>query len=308
MTMFVDQLTKDLEDLKAEIRGKNITVVPSNRKLSKYDGSTSVEDWIEEVESALDANSLKDSKAANFIVAALSGQARDEIRGREKATRDDPSLIFTALHSVFGETKRLSQLCQLIYSRRQEQHESLLDFAHALTALVDHLSRKGGWKPSEKGVILRNQFIEGVLDTQLRWELTKKVEANSDFTFIKARELAHQWVSLTGKPDTRRKEASACVSSIELSSEAASDGASQSDMLQQLVKLTEQNQQLLSSLAKRQDDLEASVKKLRRPVCFYCDRPGHVQRNCTKKAQYSSKTGKPPSNGSQVSQQKPLNC
>ena len=89
--MSVDQLTKDLEDLKAEIRGRNITVnVPSNRKLSKYDGSTSVADWIEEAESALDANSLKDSKAANFIIAALSGQARDEIRGREKATRDDP--------------------------------------------------------------------------------------------------------------------------------------------------------------------------------------------------------------------------
>ena len=307
--MSVDQLTKDLEDLKAEIRGRNITVVvPSNRKLSKYDGSTSVEDWIEEAESALDANNLKDTKAANFIVAALSGQARDEIRGHEKATRDDPSLIFTALRSVFGETKTLSQLRQLIYSRRQEQHESLLDFAHALTALVDRLSRKGGCKPAEKGVILRDQFIEGVLDTQLRWELTKKVEASSDFSFIKARELAQQWVSLTGKTDTRKKkEASAHVSSIELSSEAASAGASQSDMLQQLVKLTEQNQQLLSSLVKRQDDLEASVKKSRRPVCFYCDKPGHVQRDCRKKAQDSSKTGKPPGNSSHDSPQEPLN-
>ena len=163
--MSVDQLTEDLEDLKAEIRGKNITVVvPSNRKLSKYDGSTSMEDWIEEVESALDANSLEDSKAANFIVAALSGQARDKVRGREKATRDNPSL-FSQPFTLSLERLRLSQLCQLIYSRRQEQHESLLDFAHALTALVDHLSRKGGCKPSEKGVILRNQFIEGVLDT-----------------------------------------------------------------------------------------------------------------------------------------------
>ena len=303
--MTVEQLTKDLDDLKAEIRGKNITVVVlSNRKLSNYDGSTGVEYWIEEAESALDANNLKDSKAAKFIIAALSGQSRDEIRGREKATRDDPSLIFTALRSVFWETKTLSQLHQLIYSRRQEQHESLLDFAHALTALVDCLSRKGGCEPSEKSVILRDQFIEGVLDTQLCWELTKKVEANSDLTFIKARELTPQWVSLTGKPEIRRKkEASAHVSSIKVNSEAAS----QPDMLQQLVKLTEQNQQLLSSLAKRQDDLESSVRKSRGPVCFYCDKPGHVQRICTKKAQDSSKTGKPPGSGSQDSPREPLN-
>ena len=294
----VEQLSAELASLKAQLeeRQKVTVVVPSNRKLQKYDGKTPVEDWIEEASSVLESNGLSGTKAASFIFTSLDGQARDEIRGRGEETRKKSDDIFAALRSVFGEKKTVSQLRQLMYSRTQTPSESLLEFAHSLSALADRLVRSKGCTAAEKDQLLRDQFMEGVHDCQLRWELAKKVQAEPACTFVQLRDLAEQWCTMTGREPSKKAGAKSvpisAVATTELQEVSACE-VPQPDLLAKLVKLTEQNQQLLSSLAKRQEEVEAGLKRSTRPTCFYCGKQGHIQPECRKRKADLAKSQSP---------------
>ncbi len=305
MAKTVEELAEELAALQVKLASQQdavnqladvpkVTVVPSSRKLSKYDGSGPVEDWIEEATSILDSNSLSGKKAGCYVFTSLEGNARDEIRGRGTETRESHTVIFDALREVFGEKKTAGQLRQSFYSRHQEEGESFLAFSHGLTSLADRLIRLGAYKSEERDQLLRDQFVEGICNPQLRWELGKMVETKPDCKFSDVRAMAERWSHTTGASATKSKPRVAHrVNVVEPDeSDQSACSAAQPDVLAQLVKLTEQNQQLIAELAKRQVTLETRVGASRpsdapqeppsRARCYYCKQLGHYRNECPK--------------------------
>ena len=82
-----------------------------------------------------------------------------------------------------------------------------------MTDIADRLERKKGFGVETKDTTLRDLFVEGVSDSTLRWELTKKVEAATTTTFADVREVADQWTLLSG--DTKKSNIRAAVNVVE---------------------------------------------------------------------------------------------
>ena len=284
MAKSMEELTAELEQLKTQLLSKQTVTVqmPSNRKLRRYDGSTPVEEWIEDAESILQSNGLSGEKAGSYVYTSLEDKARDELRAASAEIRKDSQQIFQKLRDAFGEKNTISQLKQALYSRKQKTSESLLEYAHALTDVADRLERKKGFNNDTKDTILRDLFVDGVTGSTLRWELTKKVESEATTTFSDVRKLADQWHVLAGD----RKTTVHAVNLVEPDPNQ--------DLLKALVTLTEQNKGIMETLVQQQQQQQQLQQQLQqhqqqpmvpRPMikCFFCGMFGHVQRNCRRK-------------------------
>ena len=107
----LQQANKDLEEKLALLKGASKTkIVYAPHKLPKYSGDRAgLDDWINDATAAVLAQSLDGKEAANFVMAHLENEAKNEVKysSQNKATADE---IFSILKDSFGEKKTDTEL------------------------------------------------------------------------------------------------------------------------------------------------------------------------------------------------------
>ena len=124
----------------------NIRVsIPREKRFGKYGGTRDdrvLEDWISDAQKAVRGQS--DGEAVDTLIFHLEGVAKEEVKLRLTSQWSCPSGVFTILREVFSEQLTETQARRKFFARRQGDHESVQDFAHALMVLlsrVEHLGR-----------------------------------------------------------------------------------------------------------------------------------------------------------------------
>ena len=92
--------------------------------------------------------------------------------------------MFTILRELYGCAQSYVTLQQAFFSRHQLEGETLQEFSLALMALMAQVEQHAPHGMPNADVLLRDQFIEHVLDSSLRRELKQLVRRQPTATFV----------------------------------------------------------------------------------------------------------------------------
>lgn len=160
-----------------------------------FSGKTgmSIVEWTEEVQACMRACRLSVVDQALFMFDHLQGEAREEIKYRTSAEREDPAKILAILGDLYGCTQSYVTLQQAFFFRKQQEGETLREFSLALMALMERVKWCAPDGLPNAGVLLRDQFVEHVLDGALRRELMQLVRRQPTITLLALRAEAIRW-------------------------------------------------------------------------------------------------------------------
>ncbi len=269
---------------------ERLVLVPRERKCPVFRGRLGIglEEWIEEAQACMRARHLSAFDQAFFLFDHLEGEARDEIKYRPAADRSDPEKVLAVLRELYGPSDSYFALQEAFFSRRQQDGETLQEFSLALMSLMSAVKQNAPNGMPNADVLLRDQFIENVVDGSLRRELKQLVRRQPTVSLLDTRAEAIRW-EREGLPGGVRGRSHSVPSAMGLQcgvqTAAPMAGPTQTSELQEvktMLKLQqEQLNRLTETLAQLQINQQRNLSPYRGPVvCQRCQRPGHFAREC----------------------------
>jgi len=319
----VEALEKQLAELKdtmlkmsvkPEPKTSRTVFISKDRKLLKFSGRKSdeltVEEWIDDASYHL-KNISGESEQVEFLYDHLSGQARDELRVVAEVDRDEPSKIFDILRVLFQDEDTSAQIQQVFFQRAQKYGETLQQYSLALLKIMERLCKKQKEVIGNKELMLRERFIDGVLDHQLKREMRRFSMEHPRTTFQEFRTIVIKWcedekkvVSSSQEVEVNavRKEPEVDVASILKSQqEMLITQQKQLDLLTSMMKPSNQSSQPVGQhqggFRGRGGGRSYSTRGARSGFsrsCFQCGSPDHFIRNCPSKQSDSQGAEKGP--------------
>lgn len=269
---------------------ERLVLVPRDRKCPVFRGRVGIglEEWIEEAQACMRARHLSTFDQAFFLFDHLEGEAREEIKYRPTADRSDPDKVIAVLRELYGPSDSYVALQEAFFSRRQQDGETLQEFSLALMGLMSAVKQNAPNGMPNADVLLRDQFIENVIDGSLRRELKQLVRRQPTVSLLDARAEAIRW-EREGLPGGVRGRSHSVPLTMGLqcgvqtaSPVACSPQASELQEVKSMLKLQqEQLNRLTEALAHLQVNQSRDHSPYRGPVlCRRCQRPGHFAREC----------------------------
>lgn len=144
--------------------------VPRERKCPVFRGTVGIgiAEWVDEVRASMRARGLTSVDQAYFIYDHLEGEAKNEIKYRSRAEREDPDRILSILQEMYGCPQSYVALQEKFFSRKQIEGETLQEYSHALFRLMNEVLESAPDTMPNSAILLRDQFVEHVIDPALR--------------------------------------------------------------------------------------------------------------------------------------------
>ena len=268
---------------------ERLVVIPRDRRCPMFNGRSGIGivEWTEEVQACARARHLPAAEQALFIFDHLEGEAKEEIKFRSGEEQRDPARILAILKELYGGSQSYVTLQQDFFSRHQQEGETLQEFSLALMALMVQVERQAPEGMPNAGVLLRDQFIEHVLDCSLRRELKQLVRHQPTITLLALRTEAIRW-EREGLPGGTRGRSSSLPTAYGLQYgvqgrlHQAPQVAPQEPGLGAVMDLLKRQQEQLTQLAKTVASLQVppSGPVSRSVICRRCQKSGHFAREC----------------------------
>lgn len=240
-------------------------------------GDVTVHDWIVDVRGQLELRGMTTKEAAAYIKDHLAGNARKEILGRGEEVGSNPDKIISILERVFGDGDSLPQLQQRFFSYKQAHNEDLLDCSLMLVTLYDRIGALDPTYLACRESSLKGRLAEAVTDEGLRRELRRLNVESPSLSYFQLRDRAIEWLGTLKRPNSSRRETTVNEVSFESN----------------VLDLLRQQGEQIAAQQKQLDSLLATHKTAPR-LCFTCNKPGHISRNCDqRKSAQSHKVNHP---------------
>lgn len=246
-------------------------------------------EWLEEAWACMRARHLSTADQAFFLYDHLEGEAREEIKYRPSTERGDPNTIIAVLQELYGCCESYVALQQAFFSRQQQEGETLLEFSLALMSLMAAVKQRAPTDVPNAEVLLRDQFVEHVLDGALRRELKQFVRGQPTATLLEVRGEAIRW-EREGLPMGVRGRSNSvpAVFGVQYGIQSRSPGvtdAHQGSKLRELREMMRRQQEQLNQLTQTITHLQGSNQRSRSThrgpiICRRCQQPGHMAWQC----------------------------
>lgn len=265
-----------------------LVFVPRDRKCPMFRGKSGIglNEWLEEANACMRARQLSQADKAFFLFDHLEGEAKEEFRYRTSTERSNPDSVISILKELYGCTDSYISLQEAFFSRKQQEGETLQEFSLVLLRLMEKVKECAPTNVLNSDVLLRDQFIEHVLDGSLRRELKQFVRLTPTATLLEVRAEAMRW-EREGLPSCARGRSHSVPS---LSFQYAVQGyppasiSSESglrEVRQLLAQQQEQLDQLTQSIASLRNACPPSLLPRNGPlICRRCQQSGHYAWEC----------------------------
>lgn len=269
---------------------ERLVFVPRDRKCPIFRGRTGIglSEWIEEVQACTRARHLTQTDQAFFLFDHLEGEAREEIKYRSGAEREDPDRIIAILQELYGCSESYVALQEAFFSRRQQEGETLQEFSLSLMGLMERVKQRAPINMPNAEALLRDQFVEHVCDSSLRRELKQLVRRQPIYTLLEVRSEAIWWEQegLSGGVRGRSHSVPSVfgvqygVQGGPQSTISSPPVSEMSEIKEMLKRQQEQLNQLTESIARLQNVPQYSRPPHYGPlICRRCNQPGHFARD-----------------------------
>lgn len=265
-----------------------IIYLPRERKCPIFRGThgIGVEEWEEEVRTSMRVRHVGPTDQASFLFDHLEGEARDEIKYRPVAEREDPDKVLSILKELYGCQESYVSLQEDFFSRRQLEGETLQEFSHSLFCLMDKVKANSPHAVTNSDILLRDQFTQNVNNSDLRRELKRYVRENVDCTLLDVRSEAITWEREGGVESKTNIIPSFCA--VQSASVPPPKVEPPNCTVSQLATLTaivqkqqEQLDQITKALAAMQQPPTPRSPGPSSIICHRCQQPGHIARHCS---------------------------
>ncbi|XP_067270823.1 uncharacterized protein [Pseudorasbora parva] len=272
--------------------------VPRDRRCPNFNGRLGIriDEWVEEARACMRLRNMTPAEQAFFLYDHLEGEARDEIKYRSNADKSDPDKIVAALREVYGCVESYITLQETFFSRRQQEGETLLEFSLALLSLFERVKSQSPHVISNADIVVRDQFVECVLDNALRRELKQLIRRQPTVTLLEVRGDAIRW-EREGMPGgvRGRSQSVPLVSGIQYEvrgspglSSVRGDQSSELSELREMLRRQQQQIDLLTQTMARNQNTARNQNSFSRGrashpaqlICRRCQQPGHFAREC----------------------------
>lgn len=184
-------MAEELQELREQVRQlqvdkERLLYLPRERKCPVFRGRSGVgiDEWVEEVNACVRARHLSPRDQAYFMFDHLDGEAKDEIRYRPREEREDPERIVSILKDLYGCSTSYVALQEQFFSRKQLDGESLQEYSHALLSLMDKVKQTSPESVPQSDLLLCDQFVEHVINSDLRRELKRLVRQTPGLSIL----------------------------------------------------------------------------------------------------------------------------
>lgn len=264
-------------------------------------------EFIEEVEKVLRSREQSTEEQCDYILTLFCGPALEEVRLCMGGQSVGPSDLFSYPRNAFGEKRSTTQLLQTFYNRKQADGEDFRDFSRSLSQIWSSVTKQSTNVIPNEETVLRDQFIEGLMDAALRCELRKTVRDKPDSSLLGVRNealLREMEDSRSHRPRAvKRSQVNSEVSETQCSTIKANND--QGTMLDDVQRAIANQEKQLTELGKTLAKLACTVSELSKrttqpafqepkprartqpkftpddqPICFKCRGTGHIARNC----------------------------
>ena len=305
---------KKFAELQSEVRSKQETVVyqtKPDKAVKKFHDSDDIEEWIENIDSYV-ARFKSNTEKVDFILNHLDKKPYTEVRFRIDRAKATSSEVFKILRIIYGVKETFTQLQQEFFCRQQEAGETIDDYSYVLINMIIKMEKEHRSSVGNTDDLLKERFAEGLRDVTQRREMRRLNQEQRTLKFFEIRDRAKRWSrdEITKVDEVVTHEANRMDELFETMQEQQ----------QQMQKLSEaidsQNSHRgnyrgrgrgryrgrrgrgyygnnasgstdQSSPAPREgnDDKEQTTNTdANEPfVCFYCQEPNHLQRDCIKR-------------------------
>jgi hypothetical protein len=246
-------------------------------------------EWIADMRAHLNRQGLSEVQGAAVVLEHLSGRARLEIQGRGVSVTSSPDNIFSVLSKVFGDGDSLGQLMSQFYGYRQKLGDDLLTTSLELLLLFQRMCDLDSSLSVDQDKLLKQRLAEAVIDEGLMRELRRLNVEQPELTYFEARDRVIEWFGQTQVSKTSVVSRPKGATTQEVPSVV--DPVVQ--MLQsqgELLKTLTEEFKLLKQERSRNSNYNRNA---RIRVCYRCQRPGHIARDCSPAGQASREAVKP---------------
>lgn len=257
-------------------------VVPPQKRIHRFSGTDrniSVDDFISEMQAEIknERDSLK------FVLDHLDGAAKKEVRtcGVHLSSVET---VFTILRAAFGDQRSLPAITRTFMERVQEPQEDVRQYASDVFDLFSSVQKKQKelGRPVQDEEVLCDQFVEGLRDRDLVWELRGFMRSHT----ILFADLRQRAIEYEQNQCSRRKTSRADVREMTLTEEDELKRLRlQVEKLAQMVKMTSTTNST-ETVGQKTTGSSRTNRRVgwtddnRKPICFHCQQAGHFQRDC----------------------------
>ncbi|XP_038061397.1 uncharacterized protein LOC119732083 [Patiria miniata] len=255
---------------------------------------------------------------SQVLIKYLGGEAKREVLVMPEEERQQANDIFARLHETYEDKVPAATLLQMFHSRRQKSTETIREFSLALQEILGRLKQRDPEALIRPDLLLRDRLVAGLANRDVQRILRMEIRRTPDISF---REVTREALHLSADRADTQKDSSAGVN-------ASSAVSAQSPSLRTLQTAPEETVKQQREMSEKMADMKLELTQLRSasasqnrrprrqprwdeqgsPICFICDRSGHMARDCPQRRppQNQSHYQGPPKPPAQLNQDVPV--